>query len=204
LTGGVQATTIALMETIRAFIALDLSLESRAVLAEVIETLSQQVPDRSVRWIPLENIHLTLRFLGNTPLTQLEAIYEQLDRTAAMHEPFALYLDELGCFPNERRPRIIWVGVKGDRDQAGALQRSIEQAIEPLGWEPEKRSFRPHLTIGRVKDEATRGGARIELPWGKGVAPAPIAVRAVHLYESQLTPSGSIYTIRHTSPLGSR
>lgn len=200
MTSAAQVTTIALMETIRAFIALDLSLEARAVLAEVIETLSQQVPDRSVRWIPVENIHLTLRFLGNTPVTQLEALYEQLDQAAAMHKPFTLYLHELGCFPNERRPRIIWVGVRGDQEQAGALQRSIEQAIEPLGWDPEKRSFRPHLTIGRVKDN----GARVELPWGKGVAPAPIAVQAIHLYESQLRPSGSNYTIRHTSTLGSQ
>src|SRR5690606_24484893 len=103
LTGAAQVTTIALMETIRAFIALDLSLEARAVLAEVIETLSQQVPERSVRWVPLENIHLTLRFLGNTPVTQLKALYERLDQTAAMHRPFTLHLHELGCFPNERR-----------------------------------------------------------------------------------------------------
>src|SRR5690554_6339527 len=102
LTDAAQVTTIALMETIRAFIALDLSLEARAVLAEVIETLSQQVPERAVRWIPVENIHLTLRFLGNTPVTQLEALYEQLDHTVARHRPFMLYLHELGCFPNER------------------------------------------------------------------------------------------------------
>jgi 2'-5' RNA ligase len=188
------------METIRAFIALDLSDEARAVLATVSAELAQRVPDRSVRWVEPERIHLTLRFLGNTPLIKLADIYDRLDEVARDHDPFLLSLGRLGCFPSERRPRVIWVGVEGDTEAAAALNSDIESVLVPLGWESERRPFQPHLTLGRVKDNR----ARIELPWGKGVAPAATAIDEVCFYESKLHHSGSVYTVRHRSQLGAR
>lgn len=186
------------MESIRAFIAIDLSEEARAVLADVSETLAARVPQGAVKWVPPQNMHLTLRFLGNTPVAKLDALYAALDRTVAGHEPFSLRLDKVGCFPNERRPRVVWVGVQGDTDKAEALRRDIDEMLAPMGWEPEGRPFRAHLTLGRVKDR----GAELDLPWGQRVAPATSTVDAVRFFESQLKPTGSIYTVRHTSYLG--
>lgn len=186
------------MSTIRAFIAIELSDEAKAVLADVSETLANQTPSGAVKWVEPQRMHLTLRFLGNTPLDKLDELAAALDAVAEQHAPFRLALNALGCFPNGRRPRVIWVGVEGDVARAQALRATIEEAIEPFGWEPEEKPFKPHLTLGRVKDHK----ASIDLPWGQGVAPAEINVREIVLFESQLRRSGPIYTARHVSKLG--
>lgn len=186
------------MSTIRAFIAIDLSDEAKAVLADVSETLKSRTPSGAVKWVEPQRMHLTLRFLGNTPLDKLDALAAALDDVAERHAPFELHLDALGCFPNERAPRVIWVGVQGDLATAEALRGAIEERIEPLGWEPEEKSFRPHLTLGRVKERK----ADIELPWGQGVAPAVINVEEIVLFESELRRTGPRYTVRHVSRLG--
>ena len=188
------------MSTIRAFIAVELSDEAKAVLANAVAFLAGQVPAGAVKWVLPNQMHLTLRFLGNTPLEILEDLGAALDGVAARHEPFVFTLDALGCFPNERRPRVIWVGVKGDVARATALRNDLEDALRPLGWEPEGRSFQPHLTLGRVKEQASA----IELPWGKGVAPAETAADGLVLFESQLSPSGARYLVRYVSKLGGK
>lgn len=186
------------MEKIRAFLAIPLSTEARAVVSGVADELSGEVPDRAVKWVAPERIHITVRFLGNTPVDKLEPLASRLDSIAGQHAPFSLELDSLGCFPNERRPRVIWVGVAGQTERLAELQKEIEGMVVDMGWEPEKRDFHAHLTLGRVKDKSVR----IELPWGQGVAPATIPVQEVHLFESQLRRSGPVYTVRHSSRLG--
>lgn len=186
------------MEKIRAFLAIPLSSEARAVVAGVADELAGEVPERAVKWVSPERIHLTVRFLGSTPVDKLEPLASHLDRIAGQHAPFALELDSLGCFPNERRPRVIWVGVAGQTRKLEDLQSDIEQMVVDMGWERERRDFHAHLTLGRVKDKS----ARVDLPWGQGVAPATIPVQEVHLFESELRRSGPLYTIRHSSSLG--
>lgn len=186
------------MEKIRAFLAIPLSSEARAVVAGVADELAGEVPERAVKWVSPERIHITVRFLGSTPLDKLEPLAGHLDRIAEQHAPFTLELDSLGCFPNERRPRVIWVGVAGQTRRLEDLQRDIEQMVVDMGWEPERRDFHAHLTLGRVKDKS----ARVDLPWGQRVAPATIPVQEVHLFESELRPNGPLYTRRHSSSLG--
>lgn len=185
------------MEKIRTFIALTLPDGVREALGAVSQELAPQVPDKSVKWVTPERMHLTLRFLGDTPVDALDDVADGLDRVAADSAPFTLHLDQLGCFPNERRPRVIWVGVRGATEEAVALKEAIDRMLVPLGWEPENRSFHPHLTLGRVKSQHRR----VELPWGSPVVSRPIPVDAVHLIESRLRPDGPLYTVRHTSSL---
>jgi 2'-5' RNA ligase len=142
-------------------------------------------------------MHLTLRFLGNTPASKLDDLGSALDRLAAQHAPFNLLLGALGCFPNERRPRVIWVGLQGQLQPLQTLRSALEDILQPLGWDPEDKPFHPHLTLGRVKDKS----AAVDLPWGQGVAPAEIRVRELLLYESQLRPQGPRYIVQHSSPL---
>lgn len=156
-----------------------------------------RVPERAVKWVEPERIHLTLRFLGNTPVEQIDFISAALDEVASAHTPFSLSLDRLGCFPNERRPRVIWVGLKGEVDELDALKHGLDEVLAPLGWDPEHRRFHAHLTLGRAKHQGA-----IDLPWNTAVVPASWQVEALHLIESQLRPSGPLYTIRHTSRLG--
>jgi len=156
-----------IMEKIRTFIALTLPDGAREALGAVSQELAPQVPEKSVKWVTPERIHLTLRFLGDTAVDKLDDVAKGLDTVAAASAPFTLHLDQLGCFPNERRPRVIWVGVRGATEEAAALKGAIDRMLAPLGWEPEKRSFHPHLTLGRVK----RHHRQIALPWGSPVVP---------------------------------
>ena len=186
------------MSTIRAFIAIELSNAARAVLTEVNEALAQQAPRQAVRWVNPERMHLTLRFLGDTPVEKVADLKTVLDDAAKHVEPFVMTLDSLGCFPNERKPRVIWVGVMGDVAQAETLRASIDRMLEPLGWEMERRPFRAHLTLGRVKEQRRE----LRLPWGKRVAPAEIPVHEIVLFESRLGADGSRYIAKHRSRLG--
>jgi len=186
------------MITLRAFIAIDLPPDVKRALSDVAATLSERVPRGAVRWVRPEQMHLTLRFLGDTPTDKLPALAAALDTLAAGHAPFTLRLSEVGCFPNARRPRVVWVGLGGEEAKLTALVSALEAALHPLGWPPEDKPFRAHLTLGRVKDERAAQG----VDWAMAVPPLDVPVAAVHLIESQLRPDGPVYTVRHTSRMG--
>lgn len=186
------------MKTVRAFVAITLPEDVRQHLAEVSQTLAAQLPPQVVRWVQPRLIHLTLRFLGDVQVEKMPALTHILDTLTTMATPFTMTLGKLGCFPNPQRPRVIWVGLQ-DKGQAAALQQSLDHALIPLGWMPESKPFQAHLTLGRVKGEATPVR---QLPWDRSFQSLPVPVTALHLIESQLRPGGPVYTIRHTSPLG--
>ncbi len=190
-------------ETIRAFIAVALPTAVQVELSRVNDVLAGQVPPRSVRWVPPHLMHLTLRFLGDAAVATLPTLATALDGIAAHHAPFTLALSELGCFPNRQRPRVIWAGLTGDVAAAQALQADIERAVQGLGWAAEQKPFRAHLTLGRVQDGRPQDGRSLrDISWGTEVRKLAVPVTAVHLIESQLRPSGPLYTTRHTSQLG--
>ena len=181
----------------RAFIAVSLPQEVTAVLAQLAHTLAKQVPERAVRWVTPDRMHLTLRFLGDMAVAQLPTIAAELDHVAAVYSPFSLYLHEVGCFPHRQRPRVIWAGLAGDEHSLQALKRDIDTFLLPMGWEREKRPFQAHLTLGRVKD--SRQVQQVD--WAVPVPKIGWEIMAVHLIESQLRPQGPLYTTRHTSQL---
>ena len=184
-------------DAVRAFFAVELGEEAVRAAEGVAEALRGADPDGHVRWVASESYHLTLRFLGDTPEAKLPALQTALDAVAADQVRFALQLDRLGCFPNERRPRVIWAGVQGDVEAAATLKIALDAALVPLGWEKENRPFRAHLTLGRVK----HSHRQIRLPFGAALEPIPISVDALHLVESELRPDGPRYTTRHTATL---
>lgn len=192
------------MDAIRAFIAIELP---EAILAELgnIETrLKPQMPRETIRWVKADSIHLTLKFLGQVPSDQLEMITLSLRMAVTAHAPFTLEVKGAGCFPDIHRPRVVWVGVKEGDHRLHALQRAIENAIEPLGYPTEIRDFTPHLTLGRVaRDVRQADQKRI----GEVVQAARVGllgtweVRQVALIKSDLKPSGAEYTILTQAPL---
>lgn len=185
------------MITIRAFIAINLPPDVKRALAGVTATLGGRAPRGSVRWVRPEQMHLTLRFLGDTPLDRLPVLAAALDALAAGHAPFSMHLTGVGCFPNTRRPRVVWVGLGGEEAKLTALVAALEAALRPLGWPPEDKPFRAHLTLGRVKDERAAQG----VDWAADVPALDVPVTVVHLIESRLRPDGPVYTVRHTSTL---
>jgi 2'-5' RNA ligase len=181
----------------RAFVAVHLPREVKAYLGQLSSVLMRQVPSHSVRWVEPERMHLTLRFIGDMERTLLPDLARALDEAAARHRPFALHLEGFGCFPDCKRPRVLWAGVNGDLDLAASLKKDLDLALVPFGWEPEKPPYHPHLTLGRVKD----AHALASQQWPAGLEALPIAVESAHLIESELTRDGPIYTVRHSSPL---
>ena len=186
-----------MQEAIRAFIAIHLPQDVKDYLRALTTDLAGQVPRGAVRWVKPDRMHLTLRFIGETEKNLLPELGCALDDVAARQQQFRLHLQGFGCFPNCKRPRVLWAGVGGDLKAAGRLKADIDAALVPLGWEAENRPFRPHLTVGRVKDSRKVSGQR----WPDEVNPLVIPSDSIHLIESELTPIGPIYTVRHSIKL---
>jgi 2'-5' RNA ligase len=153
-------------------------------------------PPSLVRWTRPEGIHLTLKFLGDVQADWLEDIADALRSACAPHAPFSLSIGGMGVFPNPRRPRVVWIGVDEPTGTLIRLQQDIERAISPLGFPTERRTFSPHLTLGRVKNG--RGAAELEA-LGQYAKQAQVRVgemeaHAVYLMRSDLRPSGAVYT----------
>lgn len=197
-----------LMATLRTFIALELSDEAAAALGQVQNRLKKLVPAGSVRWTAPDSIHLTLHFLGDVDPGQVEPIRRQIEASAAICPPFSLALAGLGCFPNTRRPRIVWIGVTGQTAPLLLVQRDLgERLKQGIGFKPEDRPYSPHLTIGRVKDNLPPG----ELTrLGQALSQVEVAeigridVTEVALMKSDLGSSGAVYTRLAAGRLGGK
>ena len=137
----------------------------------------------------LDGLHLTLKFLGSIEASRVDDITQAMRRACREVAPFRLTLSDLGVFPNENRPRVIWAGVQGDLDSVLELQARMETETSALGFTPEKRPFAPHLTLGRVRDR-TADAQRSLL--GRAISDCPIEkaqpwlVEAVQLVRSDL------------------
>lgn len=187
-------------ERIRSFIAVPLPEEVRRAVGMTIEELRGFGAD--VGWVRPENLHLTLRFLGEQGERELDRVREALAEATAEASPFTVSLQGLGAFPLRGTPRVIWVGVAEGADQLSALQAAVEAALAQRGFRPEERAFHPHLTIGRVRGtrgiQALAGALRDEQLFGE----AEVAV--VHLMCSDLHPGGARYSVLGGFALGGR
>ncbi len=192
-------------EVLRTFIAIELDDAVRAALGMVQDELKPRVAKGSVRWVDPASIHLTLKFLGETPTTRLPEIEAALRAACVPFSPLGLIVEGRGCFPSFRRPNVIWVAIRDRGNALARLQQAIEEHIAPLGWPAEKRPFRPHLTLGRVNrdlrpsDQAAVGAAVEAFEVGQI---ATIHVTNVSLMRSDLRPTGAIYTRLFEVPLG--
>ena len=183
---------------VRAFVAVDISNEARAALAGVMDLLQHRGLS-GVRWVRPEAIHLTLKFLGEIEDPQVEAVLESIERAARGSGKLMLSLSEVGAFPNFKSPRVILVGLEGDLDPLKEIQSRIDQGVySTIGLPKEKREFSPHLTLGRVRENASGDERR-----RTGTALAEVALDAkvswpvthVNLMRSMLTPAGAMYDI---------
>jgi 2'-5' RNA ligase len=200
-----EAQPLSGAEVLRTFIAIELDDPVRAALGMVQDELKLRVPKGSVRWVDPASIHLTLKFLGETPATRLPEIEMALRAACAPFSPLDLIVEGRGCFPNFRRPNVIWVAVRDRGNLLARLQQSIEKHIAPLGWPMEKHPFRPHLTLGRVSrdlrpDDRAAIGAAVEEFEVEQIA--TIHVIGVSLMRSDLQPTGAVYTRLFEVPLG--
>ncbi len=184
------------MESIRSFIAIELPTTVRSGLSR-LQGEMKTGGHASVKWENPENIHLTLKFLGSLPVDKIEAITVAMDDAARGIPPFRLEVRGLGVFPNLRRVRVVWVGISGELARLSQLQKRIESHLTPFGFATEARPFAPHLTLARVREQAS---ADELLSFGRLIAGTGFAaaysfdVDAVNLMKSQLTRTGAIYS----------
>ena len=146
-----------------------------------------------------------MKFLGNIDAGRVDDITQGMQRACRELAPFKLALSNLGVFPNASRPRVVWAGVQGDLEPLVRLQTGIETHLARLGFPPENRPFTPHLTLGRVRDQASnpqrsRLGNAVSACFTE--APQPWSVQAAHLVRSDLGPRGATYTNLASVPLG--
>ncbi len=200
------------LKMVRSFIAIDLPDPFKEILRRTSEQLRRQAPDGSVRWARIDAIHLTLKFLGNVAQSDFSSIEAALVQVGQRHAPFTFTSGGVGCFPNVRKPRVVWIGMQEETGALAALQRDVEKSLIPLGFESEKRAFRPHLTLGRIQrrvrpadqrrlGEVIASAARVPTcPGGEcqgqdGVGGVGhVHVRSFRLLRSDLRPSGAVYT----------
>lgn len=195
------------VETKRLFIAVPLAGSVRERLRKLQDAVEKQVHPKTARWIPEENIHITLHFLGDTEESRVAAVTEAIDTATALHASFEFTIDGTGCFPSPRKPRVLWAGVRQGQDRLVALAHSVQEALKQRGFPPPDRDFHPHVTLAYVRKQAKPPDAR-QLPalmeqasseaLGNGLEER---LTTVALYQSTLSKQGAQYAIIHRSEL---
>lgn len=180
------------MAMIRTFVAIDLPGPIQAALAGFVQILRQA--NAPVSWVKPDRIHLTLKFLGDVPEEQVPALCEALQSVAGGAAPFMLQAAGCGAFPTLKQMRVVWVGVRGDVEALRALQTGVEEALGPLGFQPEGRPFRAHLTVGRVKGSQRARVLQETLLSSQDFSAEAFDVTELVLYKSVLRPEGAQYT----------
>ncbi len=178
----------------RCFIAIELSEEIKRVLDDIERELKKTVT--GVKWVPPENIHLTLKFLGNIECDKTERIKEFTDNIADKRRPFAIRISSLGAFPRVEWPRVIWVGIDKGKNECSSLAADIESQCTAVGIEKENREFHPHLTLARVKSLKNKNILRNAFA-SIGIPQAEMLASKITLFQSTLTSEGPIYTPLH-------
>lgn len=181
---------------LRAFIAIEIPPALHERIAAESAALQKDLA-QAVRWVRPQNIHLTLKFLGDTSPASLENLAHALGGVAARQMPFQIEVGGFGLFPNSKRPRILWIGIQSPPDLE-QLQRAIESTCARLGYPLEGKPFSPHLTIGRLREEAALGPALQEIRIGQI---GSLRVENLTLFRSDLHPQGPIYTALAQIPL---
>lgn len=180
------------MKKIRTFIAIAISDVVRAKIAEL--QLHLKNAGGRVSWPRPENIHLTLKFLGDTDENQVEEIANQLNQMAKSISPFTITIKGVGAFPNLKFPRVIWVGAESEGDQIHQLVRNIEDRMADLGFKKESRPFSAHLTLGRVKEIKGIEPLIEKMQQVDNFEAGSLAVNEIRFIKSDLHSSGAIYT----------
>lgn len=145
-------------QTLRLFVAVELSPGVRRKLADAQRRLAPECPD--VRWTREDALHLTMRFIGDAPVGQVEALAKALTAQAREVEPVDLRVEGLGCFPAAGRVRVVWAGAEEETGDLARLAQNVDRALAELGYPSDGKPFRPHITLGRLKEDSSGGAVR--------------------------------------------
>jgi 2'-5' RNA ligase len=192
------------MSLLRAFIALEIPAKVQKEIHQATSKVRSEIGSL-VRWVPAENLHLTLKFLGDISSAHVEFLTQMLRAEADSHRCFDMHFTGLGSFPNPKRPRLIYIGIQASAELI-ALQHAVESGADKLGYRSKDRGFSPHLTLGRIKHASQMAAAdqqkiRHALERTQNDSLGIARVDYIHLYKSDLKPTGSEYTKLFSAPL---
>ena len=179
-------------DTIRAFVAIELPDHVAASIRQVQEGLKSH--GFKMRWVRPERIHLTLKFLGEIDPADLQRAREAMGETAARFDPLPLGARGIGVFPGIKRPRVLWVGMSGRTDRLDKLQSELDKRLGAKGFLPEKRPFRGHMTLSRVKGRIDHEKLGRALQRFGAFESDPFVADSMVLFKSELKPAGPVYT----------
>ena len=185
---------------VRAFVAANLDSDLKAALAIAQDRLKATRSD--VGWVRPENLHLTLKFLGQVEEGRLGAIGEAIAAAATGSGPIRLVFEGLGAFPSPRAARVVWIGLSHGAEALAKLQTRVEVGLESLGFAREERPFTVHLTLGRVRSPAHREQLARALTSTSVEALGEMALDRIELMKSDLSARGARYSILQSFPLG--
>ncbi|HEV3255574.1 MAG TPA: RNA 2',3'-cyclic phosphodiesterase [Gemmataceae bacterium] len=188
------------MARIRTFVAVDLGKAIRARTVALQETLARTGTE--VKWVEPENLHVTLLFLGEVDDREVPRVCQIVAAETQKHVAFAMSVEAAGCFPNPRRPRVLWVGIGEGTQPLCALHDALEIPLQDLGYRREERRYTPHVTLGRVKSDRPTDQLAVALARQAGWKGGEITVRELLVMSSELTPKGPMYTVLSRPKLG--
>jgi 2'-5' RNA ligase len=183
----------------RTFIAIEISEEIRNALDQAESHLKYSGAD--VKWVAKENIHLTMKFLGEVSEKKVEEIKSILDEIGRRTRPFEMIIKDIGAFPKIEYPRVVWVGLDKGANESKAIAEEIDNALSKIGFAKETRPFTGHLTLGRVRSPKNKDKLKEKMMNYQLPAVKPHLVSSITLFQSTLTPKGSIYTKLHEAKL---
>lgn len=179
-------------KTIRTFIAIELPQKIRDGLKNIQDGLRDEI--NKVTCVKLENIHLTIKFLGDIEADKIDSIAGLLEGAAAKSHSFDISAKGVGCFPTIDNPRVLWVGIEEGNVNMAALYNNIEDALSAIGFAKEERPFKPHLTLGRIKFLKDKKGLKERIERFKDITLGQYMVDSICLFQSRLTPKGAVHT----------
>jgi 2'-5' RNA ligase len=188
------------MRKIRCFLAVEIESVVTTAANELIRQMAPVGP--GVRWVEPENMHLTFHFFGEVGETATYEICKAVRGVTRQFDPFGVTFAGTGAFPDDARPRILWTGVTEGREPLCELQGEIDAALRSIGYPTESRQYKPHLTLGRVREKIDQPALTASIQEWKQHELGQSYVEEVILFSSELRKSGPIYTRIGTSPLG--
>lgn len=187
-------------EHVRLFIAVPISDKVRSVIHSIQEYLKGFITDERISWTNTMNIHLTMKFLGETSVSAVGRISKNIEKSVIGLPIFNLDIKNTGVFPSENRPRVLWIGCREGNEHLSIMNKKIDSGLTRLGFKKERKKFIPHLTLGRVR-YISAGSLVIKKFMSKIIEPCIVNIDRVNLYQSILKPLGPEYRILETFKL---
>ncbi len=187
---------------IRVFIAVEVP-EDLKIALQKIQEIFKNAGDR-IRWVKPAGMHITLQFLGDIEVQSIPDIGGEIEQACMVRSPFDIRLAGTGSFPDVKRPRILWAGIREGAEEIKEIYKDLEPRLSGIGFAQERRPFRPHITLGRIKYIKDPERFKSLIKQNSEVQIGSMTADAVHLIESRLRPDGAVYSSRLVVSLGDK